>query len=117
MRRRHDRRGRVGAHAAGVGARVAVADALVILRRRQRQRVRAVDEREEARLLALEEFLDHDLAAGLAERAGEAGVDRGLGFCARLAMMTPLPAASPSALTTIGQLFASQIGLGAAPHP
>ena len=77
---RHDGRRRIGAHAAGVGARVAVADALVVLRRGERQRVRAVDEREEARLLAVEELLDHDLGAGRAERAGEAGVDGGVGL-------------------------------------
>ena len=37
-------------------------------------------EREEARLLACHEFLDHDLGAGRAERAGEAGVDRRVGL-------------------------------------
>ncbi len=37
-------------------------------------------EREEARLLAVQELLDHDLGAGRAEGAGEAGVDRRLGL-------------------------------------
>ena len=64
-RRRQARRRRKRAHAAGVGAGVAVADALVILRRGERQRVAAVDEREKARLLAGEKFLDDDLGAGL----------------------------------------------------
>ena len=58
------------------GPGVAVADALVVLRRAEGQRGRAVAEAEEARLLAVEEFLDHDLGAGRAEGAAEAGVDR-----------------------------------------
>ena len=59
-RRGHDRRGRIGAHAAGVRAVVAVAQALVVLRRRERQHGAAVDHRDEAGFLALEEFLDDD---------------------------------------------------------
>ena len=39
----------------------------------------AVDQGKEARLLADQALLDHDLGAGRAERAGEAGVDRRLG--------------------------------------
>ena len=62
--RRHHRRRRIGAHAAGVGAGVAVADALVVLRRAERQRGPAVAQTEEARLLAVQEFLDDDLGAG-----------------------------------------------------
>ena len=40
--------------------------------------------------------------AGSAERAAEDRVDRGLGLGVVAATTTPLPAASPSALTTIG---------------
>ena len=58
-----------------LGPCVAVEDALVVLRRGERQRVLAVDEGEEARFLALQELLDHDLGAGGAERAAEAVVD------------------------------------------
>jgi len=71
----------VGAHAAGIGAGIAVADPLVILRRDQRQRMRAIHQREEAELLAVEKFLDHDLRRGLAElRPLQHRVDLGLGF-------------------------------------
>ena len=75
--RRHHRRRRIGAHAAGVRAGVAVADALVVLRRAERQRGLAVAQAEEARLLAIEEFLDHHLGAGSAEGAAESRLDRG----------------------------------------
>ena len=50
---RHHRGRRVGAHAAGVGTGVAVADALVVLGGGERERGLAVDEGEEARLLAV----------------------------------------------------------------
>ena len=61
--RRHDRRGRVSAHAAGVRAFVVVEQALVILARRERYHVLAVAHHDEAGLFALEKPLDHD--AGL----------------------------------------------------
>ena len=48
--RRHDRRRRIGAHAAGVGTFLAVEHALVVLGRDQRQRMRAVDERRNSSL-------------------------------------------------------------------
>ena len=44
---RHHRRRRIGAHAAGIRARVAVADALVVLRRGERDGGLAVAQREE----------------------------------------------------------------------
>ena len=50
--------------------------ALVVLRRGERERGLAVDQREEARLLAVEKFLDDDLLAGVAEDAEEEIVDR-----------------------------------------
>jgi hypothetical protein len=65
--RRHHWRGRVGSHAAGIRALVAVLQALVVLARGQRQRVRAVCHDDEARFLAFEEFLDHDARAGFAQ--------------------------------------------------
>jgi hypothetical protein len=70
-------------HAAGVGPGVAVADALVVARRRQRDDVRAGDEREEGCLLAVEELLDERVAACARERL------RQLRF--RLADMDALP--------------------------
>ena len=44
---------------------------LVILRRGERQDVLAIRHHDEARFLALQEFLDDDLAAGIAELAAE----------------------------------------------
>ncbi len=78
----HDRRGRIGAHAAGVGAGVAVAHALVVLRGAEGQAGRAVDQHEERRLLAGHHLLDHHLGAGRAEAAAEHVVDglQRLGF-------------------------------------
>src|SRR5487761_1501988 len=64
---RQRRRRRISAHAAGVGSGIAVADALVVLRRGEAERALAVDQREVADLLALEEILDDDLGAGGAE--------------------------------------------------
>ena len=49
----------------------------MVLRRAEGQRGLAVAQAEEARLLAVEEFLDDDLGAGVAEGAAEAGLDRG----------------------------------------
>ena len=50
-----------------------------------------------------QKLLDHDFGAGRAERAVEHHGDGGLGLAhSVLATTTPLPAASPSALTTIG---------------
>ena len=51
------------------GPGVAVADPLVVLRRRERHHRAAVGERHERDLLAGEELLDHDARAGVAERA------------------------------------------------
>ncbi len=103
-RRRDDRRRRIGAHAARVGAAVAIAEPLVILARRERQRVRAVGHHDEARLLAVEEVLDDDARAGRAHARCRPASRRSPHALRlrRVATTTPLPAASPSALTTIG---------------
>ena len=61
--RRDDRRGRIRTHAARVRAVVAIVAALVILRARERQDVLAIRHHDEARFLALQEFLDDDLIA------------------------------------------------------
>ncbi len=58
---------REGAHAAGVRPLIAVEGALVVLGRAENKRGPAVAQREEARFLACEEFLDHDLGRGGAE--------------------------------------------------
>ena len=93
---------RVAAHAAGVRPLVAVEDPLVVLGRRQRHDVLAVAERQQRELLALEELLQHHRR--LAEASlGEEDVERRRAPRPRSAqMITPLPAASPSALSTVG---------------
>ena len=80
MRRVDDRCRRIGPHAAGVRPGIAVAGALVILRRGKRDRSLAIAQREEGGFLAVEEFLDHDFAAGLAQGAAEHHVDRRFRF-------------------------------------
>ena len=67
-----------------LGPLVAVEGALVVLRGGERQSGLAVDQREEARFLAVEELLDDDLRAGGAERAAEAVLDRRVRRLARL---------------------------------
>ncbi len=74
-----DWRRRIRAHAAGIGAEVAVVQALVVLRRREREHVRAVRHDDEARLFADEALLDDDARTGVAQPvADEHGVDRGV---------------------------------------
>ena len=77
---RHDRGRGIGAHAAGVGTLVAVADALVILRRGEGERLVAVAKREERGLLAVEKVLDHHFRARRAEGAAEQAFDRRFRF-------------------------------------
>ena len=69
QRRREHGRGGVAAHAAGVGAGVAVTHGLVVLRAGQGDAGLAVDEREERRLLPVQELLHHDLGARRAKNA------------------------------------------------
>ena len=85
---------RVGAHAAGVRALVAVAQPLEVLRRQQRQHRRAVADREQRHLRAVEVLLDHHPLAR--RRRGRAPPSRSS------VTTTPLPAASPSSFTTYG---------------
>src|SRR6267142_33626 len=77
----HDGGGRIRAHAAGVGALIAVPEALVVLARGKRQHVFPVGKNNEARLLAFEEFLDHHPAArGPHGPLHEDLFDRAMGF-------------------------------------
>jgi hypothetical protein len=106
--RRDDRRRRVGAHAARVRALVVVLQALVVLAGGQRQDVLAVAHDDEAGFFAGQEFLDHDARAGVAEAV--IGQHVSTAWCASSSVMattTPLPAARPSALMTIGAPLAS----------
>ena len=75
----------------------------MVLRGRERDGGFAVAQGEERGFFALQKFLDDDFDSGLAEAAAEHHVDRGFGFGdGPAATTTPLPAARPSALTTIG---------------
>ncbi|OPZ01834.1 MAG: hypothetical protein BWZ09_02637 [Alphaproteobacteria bacterium ADurb.BinA305] len=78
------RGGRVGAHAAGVGALVAVEQALVVLAGGERERVLAVGHDDEAGLLALHELLDDDARTRIAHAVVEQHhVDRGVRLVGR----------------------------------
>ena len=94
--------GRIGAHAAGVRTLVAVEDALVVLRRAEGEGGGAVAQGEEARLLAFEKGLDHDLGAGLPRPPPSIMSMASSASSTVVATTTPLPAASPSAFTTMG---------------
>jgi len=68
MQCRCDQRGgRIGAHAARIGAKVAVEPSLVILGRGKRNDLEAACHDDEADLFTLDEFLDDDASAGRAE--------------------------------------------------
>ena len=72
--------------------------------------VAAVDEGEEARLLADQAFLDHDLRACSAERAREAGLDGGGGSLARLGDGDALAGGEAVGLDHDGQRLALEVG-------
>ena len=87
---------RIGAHATGVRPGVAVADPLEVLRGQQRHRDRAVDDREQRHLGTGEVLLDqHRVPAASRPGVRAGGVESSV-------TTTPLPAASPSSLTTYG---------------
>ena len=96
-----DRSRAVGAHSAGVRAGIAVESALVVLRGRQGQNGLTIGDCQDADFLAVEPFLDDQLIPGIAEFLGDSL--HGLDASFRPAQTTtPLPPASPSALTTTG---------------
>ena len=95
---RDERRRRIGAHAAGVRTFVVVEHALVVLRRRQRDRGLAVAQCKKADLAARQKFLDHDLGARGAERALEHHGDGGLGLGQRLCHHDALAGGKPIGL-------------------
>src|SRR3546814_18345239 len=65
-------RGRISAHAACVGAGVALAHALVVLRRTKGQHRLAIGYREKACLVAFHKGLDQDISACPANKIGRA---------------------------------------------
>ena len=91
-----DQRGRaVGAHAAGIGPRVAVVGRLVILGRRQGDDRLAVGDRQHAGLLAVQPLLDHQPIAGVAEDPFAADLLDGLDGLARGWRTRPRPCRRP----------------------
>ena len=80
---------------------------------RERNRSLAVAEREERGFLAVEEFLDHDFPRRLARGRRRTSCRWRLRLLRpSRATTTPLPAASPSAFTTIGAPLRAHIVLG-----
>ena len=80
---REDRRGRIGAHAAGVRAFVAVECAFVILCAAEQDAGLAVAQGEQRRDLAFEEFLYDHACAGVAEASAQRVVDGSFGLGSR----------------------------------
>ena len=77
---RHHRGGRVGAHPPGIGTPVGFFEPLVILCACKRHDVLPVRHDDEARFLALQEFLDDDLISGIAETPRQHLLCRGVGL-------------------------------------
>ena len=95
----------VDAHAAGVGAGVALADALVVLGGNQRRHMLAVAQ---ARKLISSPSRNSSMTTCCAASPSSVPVNSpcaaSTAVCRDGQMMTPLPAASPSALTTMGAM-------------
>ena len=77
--------------------------------------LRAVADDHEARFLAVEELLDHDAAAAGAARRRASRRSPACASARVAATTTPLPAARPSALTTIGA--PRRVDVAHAPQP
>ena len=84
------------------GPLVAVEDPLVVLGRGQRHDVLAVAERQQRELLALEELLEHDRRSSPKRRSVKKTSTASRASASVAQMITPLPAASPSAFSTAG---------------
>jgi hypothetical protein len=102
QQRRQHRGGAVGAHAAGIGAGIAIADALVVLRRAERHDGVAVGQRERSWLPRLRGIPRSPLRRRRNRTAREDLAHRASASAMVIATVTPLPAASPSALITTG---------------
>jgi len=69
--RRHDGRGRIRAHTAGVRSVIAFSETLVVLRRCKRQHIASVDHDDEACFLAGKVIFDDDACTRIAERVSD----------------------------------------------
>ena len=94
------------------GPEIAVEGALVVLGGADLQRVAAVAQGEEARLLAGQELLDHERAAGLPERSTHGGPDGIQRLVVAGRDHYPLAGREPVGLDDDGQRMLADIGLG-----
>jgi len=85
------------------GTQVAVVAALVVLRGGERQHGLAARDHDEADLFSMQEFFDHDGAAGAPKLPPSMALHESIADSWVSQMTTPFPAASPSALTTTGR--------------
>ena len=85
----------------------------MVLRAAERHDRRAVGQREEARFLAVHEFLDHHFGAGFAELAAEHVGERGLGLGAGLGDDHALAGGEAVGLEHDGRVEAVERGRGA----
>ena len=108
---RGDRGGGIGAHAAGIGAGIAFADAFVILRRAAIEHGLAIAQREDGDFLAGHELLDHQGLGRFAELARQEGVDLGFRLGAILQDHHTLAGGQTVGLEHIGRLDAVEEGL------
>ena len=92
----------VSAHAAGVRARIAIADALVVLRGDQRSHTLAITQYQEGNLFSLKAFFQHHAAPASPSILPLSISARRGRFFFLLQITTPFPAAKPSAFTTSG---------------
>ena len=112
QRRGENRGGRVGPHSPCVRSPVAVERALVVLGGAERDCGRAVAQREEARLLAVQKLLDHDLRAGGSECAAEHRLDRRDGLLDRDGYHDALAGGEPIRLDDDRRPALAQVELG-----
>ena len=103
---------RVGAHAAGVGPEIAVEGALVVLGGADLQRMAAVAQGKEARLLAGQELLDHERGAGLPKHSTHGGPDGIQRLVVAGRDHYPFAGREPVGLDDYGQRMLADIGLG-----
>ena len=107
------RGGRVGTHAAGIGAGVALADAFVILAGGHGQHVLAVDHDDKAGFFAVEKLLDHHPAAGVAKGVAGQHIGHGvLGLLQRLGHDNALARRQAVGLDHDGCALFAQVGQG-----
>lgn len=112
QRGRDHRRGRVGAHAARVGAGVAVQQALVVLAGGHGHHVLAIADDDEAGFLAGQEFFDHHARAGVAQAVvGQHHVDGAVRFFQRHRHHHTLAGGQAVGLDDDGGAFAVHVGV------